>query len=71
VLQYHLYSLALHRYLERHIPQYDYRLHFGGVFYLFIRGIDPRSGAEYGLFRDRPEESLILALDRYMRGGER
>ena len=71
VLQYHLYSLALHRYLERHIPQYDYRRHFGGVFYLFIRGIDPRSGAEYGLFRDRPEESLILALDRYMRGGER
>ncbi len=69
VLQYHLYSVALHRYLEQHVPQYSYRRHFGGIFYLFIRGIDARQGPEYGLFQDLPQESLIMSLDAYIKGG--
>ncbi len=39
-LQYQLYSLALHRYLKQRLPNYDYETHFGGVYYLFLRGID-------------------------------
>jgi exodeoxyribonuclease V beta subunit len=62
-LQYSLYTLAVHRYLSRRLPDYDYERHFGGVFYLFLRGMDPLSGPEYGVFHDRPERSLVTALD--------
>ena len=34
-LQYQLYTLALHRYLQHRLTDYDYEQHFGGVFYLF------------------------------------
>ena len=61
-LQYLIYCLALHRYLKLRLQDYDYERHFGGVFYLFLRGIDPR--AETGIFRDRPSRELIEALDR-------
>lgn len=39
-LQYQLYTLALHRYLRHRIADYDYERHFGGVIYLFLRGVD-------------------------------
>jgi exodeoxyribonuclease V beta subunit len=44
-LQYHLYALALHKYLRVRLTGYRWATHFGGVRYLFVRGIDP----------DRPE----------------
>lgn len=69
-LQYLLYSVALHRYLEQRIPEYDYERHFGSVYYLFLRGMSPATGAEYGVFRDRPAKRLIAALDRYFAGIE-
>ncbi|MCD4675961.1 MAG: exodeoxyribonuclease V subunit beta, partial [Desulfobacula sp.] len=40
-LQYHLYLVALHRYLGLRLKDYDYDRHFGGIFYLFIRGMHP------------------------------
>ncbi len=43
-LQYQLYSLALHRYLRHRLADYDYDRHFGGVIYLFLRGMDGRGG---------------------------
>ncbi|MDQ5987973.1 MAG: RecBCD enzyme subunit RecB [Syntrophus sp. SKADARSKE-3] len=64
VLQYHLYVLALHRYLRMRVPDYDYGLHFGGVFYIFLRGIDPAWGPEFGIFYDRPEQEAIAILER-------
>ena len=30
ILQYHIYTLALHRYLTMRLPSYDYQRHFGG-----------------------------------------
>jgi len=69
-LQYLLYSLALHRYLTQRLPDYDYERHFGSVYYLFLRGISPASGSEYGIFRDRPARRLIEALDDYFAGTE-
>ncbi|WP_163546948.1 hypothetical protein, partial [Klebsiella pneumoniae] len=39
-LQYQLYTLALHRFLQQRLPDYDYQRHFGGICYLFLRGID-------------------------------
>ncbi len=61
-LQYHLYLVALHRYLAYRIPGYDYAAHFGGVYYLFIRGMSPATGHAVGVFRDRPKASMVQAL---------
>jgi exodeoxyribonuclease V beta subunit len=69
VLQYHLYIVALHRHLARRLPGYDYARHFGGVFYLFLRGVDP-ARPELGVYRDRPEPEFIEELDAlFARGG--
>ncbi len=62
VLQYHLYVLALHLYLKNRIPGYRYDTHFGGVYYLFLRGVHEESSTVTGVFRDRPRPELIRAL---------
>jgi hypothetical protein len=60
-LQYHLYTLALDRYLALRVQSYDYERHFGGVIYVFLRGVDPaRPG--FGVFRDRPAPELMREL---------
>ncbi len=64
-LQYLLYCLALHRYLRQRLTDYDYDVHFGAVYYLFLRGMSPAEGPRYGIFRDRPSIELIAALDGY------
>jgi exodeoxyribonuclease V beta subunit len=38
-LQYLIYSLALHRYLSFALPDYDSQEHFGGIYYLYLRGV--------------------------------
>jgi exodeoxyribonuclease V beta subunit len=68
ILQYHLYAVALHRYLALRRPAYQYERHFGGVYYIFIRGIDSAHGPEYGIYRDRPAENLVTALSDYLDG---
>ena len=70
ILQYHLYTLALHQYLRVRIPDYCYETHFGGVFYIFLRGVDPAVNPEFGIFRDKPPEALINALSEKLIGGE-
>lgn len=69
VLQYLIYIVALHRYLRLRLPDYDYERHFGGVFYLFLRGMDPTLGSDCGVFRDRPSLALVEALDALMATG--
>ncbi len=66
ILQYHIYTLALHQYLRLQQPNYRYEDHFGGVFYLFIRGVNERQGPEYGVFYDRPDPGLIHALGQIL-----
>jgi exodeoxyribonuclease V beta subunit len=63
-LQYLLYTLALHRYLRQRLRGYDYARHFGGIYYLFLRGMRPVSGPACGVYFDRPELALVEALDR-------
>lgn len=64
-LQYLIYSLALHRYLKTRLPDYDPDTHFGGVYYLFIRGMQPDWG-QAGVYYDRPSAALLEALDNCM-----
>lgn len=66
-LQYQLYSLALHRYLRHRIADYDYQRHFGGVIYLFLRGVDGDAGQQ-GIFATRPDPALIAAMDALFAG---
>ncbi|BBV64508.1 TPA: exodeoxyribonuclease V subunit beta [Kluyvera ascorbata] len=68
-LQYQLYSLALHRYLRHRIADYDYERHFGGVIYLFLRGVDGEAGQQ-GIFATRPDPALIMAMDALFAGEE-
>lgn len=68
-LQYLFYVLALHRYLQQRLADYAYDRHFGGVFYLFLRGMTPQAGCEYGVFQERPPAAFIQALDRLMAEG--
>jgi exodeoxyribonuclease V beta subunit len=62
VLQYHLYVLALHRWLGRRVPGYAYERDFGGVYYLFVRGMSPERELGSGVWFDRPPLALVEAL---------
>jgi exodeoxyribonuclease V beta subunit len=66
-LQYLIYCVALHRYLRSRVRGYAYDTHFGGVRYLFVRGMRP--GASAGVFADRPAPDFIERLDRYLAEG--
>lgn len=74
-LQYALYSLALHRYLRRRLRDYDYKRHFGGAYYLFVRGLRSgwrqRDGRPAGVFFARLEVQAIAALDALFDGRAR
>jgi len=38
-LQYLIYCLALHRHLKHSLENYDPKLHFGGIYYFYLRGM--------------------------------
>ena len=64
ILQYHLYVLALWQYLRQRNPGFRYESDFGGVFYLFIRGVDSSRGSQFGIYKDCPQPALINALGK-------
>ncbi|CAM7322451.1 exodeoxyribonuclease V subunit beta [Citrobacter cronae] len=68
-LQYQLYTLALHRYLRHRIADYDYERHFGGVIYLFLRGVDGED-PQQGIYATRPDGKLIALMDEMFAGAE-
>ena len=63
-LQYILYTLALHRYLKSRLgSEYDYSRDFGGVCYLFLRGMTFNRGSGHGVFFDRLPDAALEHLD--------
>ncbi|MEZ5657416.1 MAG: UvrD-helicase domain-containing protein [Burkholderiaceae bacterium] len=70
-LQIALYALAVHRWLRARLAGYDYERDFGGVAYLFLRGMaDPRApDSRAGVYSVRPAAALIESLDRLFGGG--
>lgn len=64
ILQYHLYVLAVHRFLCSRIPDYSYENQFGGVYYLFTRGVQPST--QNGIFHDRPSLAVIKKLEEVL-----
>jgi exodeoxyribonuclease V beta subunit len=67
-LQYQIYTVALNKFLQLRISDYKYETHFGGVYYLFLRGMDPARGPDCGIYYDRPEEGLIKRLTETLMG---
>lgn len=68
VLQYCIYTLAADKYLSRRLQNYDYERDFGGVFYLYVRGIDGKT-PDTGVFYDKPSAELLNELKRIFPGG--
>ncbi len=64
-VQYLVYSVALHRYLQLRIPDYDYDRHFGGALYLFVRGVGFGVDGD-AIFFDRPPRAAVEALDAFV-----
>jgi len=62
-LQYLVYTVALHRLLASRVADYAYERHFGGVYYLFLRGMRPEHGPSFGVHFTRPAAALVADLD--------
>ncbi|XSG84207.1 MAG: exodeoxyribonuclease V subunit beta [Methylohalobius sp. ZOD2] len=69
-LQALFYTLAMHRYLKSRRPGYDYAEHFGGVRYLFLRGMDGKTPLR-GVCAWQPEAALIHWLDETLQDHDR
>ncbi len=59
-LQYLLYSVALVKYLRNKFNNFDYDQHFGGIAYVFTRGINSEAGQ--GIYTNKPNRELIEAM---------
>jgi exodeoxyribonuclease V beta subunit len=59
ILQLYIYATALDRFLRANLPGYDFDRHFGGGYYLFVRGIDAG-----GVFVHRPTAEALKAFRR-------
>jgi exodeoxyribonuclease V beta subunit len=60
-LQYLIYTIALIRFLKSIKQDFDYERDFGGIFYLFVRGI--RQNSNCGIYFEKPDHSQILTLE--------
>ena len=68
-----LYAVAVHRLLRRRVPGYRFDTHFGGVRYLFVRGMRPGwrqpDGRASGVFDLRLDGELVEAASALFEGG--
>ncbi len=71
-LQALLYAAAVHRALQQRQHGYGYETHFGGVLYLFVRGVRPHwrdaDGRPTGVHFERPPLALIESLSALLAG---
>ena len=65
-LQYLLYTLAAKNFLNSRLPDFNYETDFGGVIYLFLRGV--RKGSDTGVFVTKPTIEQIEALNDVLAG---
>jgi exodeoxyribonuclease V beta subunit len=69
-LQALLYALALHRHLQQRLPDYRHERHFGGVRYLFVRGVRAAwtlpDGISAGVHQQRPTLQALQQLSQLL-----
>jgi exodeoxyribonuclease V beta subunit len=74
-LQALLYSVALARYLAQRVRDYRHDRHFGGVLYLFVRGVRPgwrqADGTATGVHFHRPAAATLARFDALLGGAPR
>ena len=68
-LQYWIYSMVLHRHLTNLLDDYSYDVHFGGVMYLFVRGMSPDHTGS-GVYSTLPDYDTLLRLEALLSGDE-
>ncbi len=68
-LQYMIYLAAFDRYLSAADPDYSYAENFGGIRYVFLRGIKEGCG-DHGIFYDRPDESFLRRFQQLFEEAE-
>jgi exodeoxyribonuclease V beta subunit len=70
-LQALIYTVALHRWLRFRLGyDYDYARDFGGVRYLFCRGLEFSGNRVSGIHAWTPSPDLVDALDALFAGGK-
>lgn len=62
-LQYLIYSVALQRFLQQKLPDYSIEEHFGGVYYLYLRGMSAESYNTGVYYCQLTREELTLLDD--------
>ncbi len=68
-LQALIYTVALHRWLRFRLGErYDYARDFGGIRYLFCRGLDASRAPSPGLYAHRFAPELVHAVDELFAG---
>ncbi len=69
-LQYLIYTVAVHLYLSQSLKDYNYDNHFGGILYIFLRGIDQATinDNQNGIFYTMPKKKLIENLSYALMG---
>lgn len=68
-LQYLIYCLALHRHLKNSLSDYNAEQHFGGVYYLYLRGMtDEAQHRGAGVYYRHISENELNCLDDLFSG---
>lgn len=67
-LQYFIYTVALKKYLESRLKNFDYEKDFGGVLYCFVRGM--RKEKTGGIYFHRPSYAQITQLEEMLTGAD-
>ncbi len=70
VLQGLLYSAAVHRYLRQRLASYDPKEHWGGMLFLFVRGMSGPDATAGSVFFDRPSPALLDDVDSWLGGSD-
>ena len=65
-LQAHLYLVALHRFLQWRLDDYQPDRHLGGYAYVFLRGVSPQHGG--GVVLEQAPLQRLQKLDAVLRG---
>lgn len=63
-LQYLIYTVAAKKYLQTRLANFSYERQFGGVIYLFVRGM--RNDSNTGIFTCKPPLSKIRKLEEIL-----
>lgn len=65
------YTLALKRYLQARMRDFDYKRDMGCVHYLFLRGMSTAGSGHYGVFSHQVDEDIVQRMDELFGTEER